>query len=67
MCLRTNGTRRAHFQTKEAAEVFAANPANTAYHGDLAHLCLKCGAWHLSRPEWLVPSWMRDMTDQGWN
>jgi hypothetical protein len=64
---RITGQFRAHFESREAAEAFASHPANTAYHRDIAHLCLKCGAWHLSRPEWLVPSWMRDMTDQGWN
>ena len=45
-CKRSTGTYRAFFETQEAAERFAA--ANPNYHGDLAHLCLKCGAWHLS-------------------
>jgi hypothetical protein len=29
---------------------------------DIAHECLNCGRWHLSRPEWLVPTWARRMT-----
>jgi len=64
-CRRTDGTYRAHFETREAAEKFAADPTNVAYHGDMAHLCLKCGAWHLSKPEWLVPDWARAM--KTWN
>jgi hypothetical protein len=66
-CKRSNGSYRAFFETKEAAEAFAADPANTAYHGDLAHHCRLCGHWHLSRPEWLVLEWMRDMRHSEWN
>ena len=57
-CKRTTGTYRAHFATREEADKFAADLANTAYHGDVAHLCAKCGYWHLSRPEWLAPEWL---------
>jgi hypothetical protein len=56
-CKRTTGTYRAYFLTREDAEKFAADPANTAYHGDVAHECGKCRYWHLSRPEWLFPQW----------
>jgi hypothetical protein len=53
-CLRSNGSTRAWFLTREAAEVFAADPANwPIYRGDIAHKCLVCGLWHLSRFEWL--------------
>jgi hypothetical protein len=61
-CLRKSGSPRAHFLSKEEAESFAANPANTDYHGDIAHCCGKCGRWHLSRVEWLVPEFARRMT-----
>jgi hypothetical protein len=54
-CLRRSGTERAWFWTREEAERFAASPANPAYRGDIAHLCGKCGFYHLSRPEWLEP------------
>jgi hypothetical protein len=64
-CKRSNGTYRAHFRAQEEPEAFAADPVNVAYHGDLAHKCFRCGAWHLSRPEWLVPEWARRM--QSWN
>jgi hypothetical protein len=53
-CKRRSGSYRAYFATKEEAEAFAANPANTDYHGDIAHHCPKCLRWHLSRVEWLV-------------
>jgi hypothetical protein len=54
-CRRASGTFRAHFNTKENAEAFAADPANhPAYLEDVAHLCGKCGYWHLSKIEWLV-------------
>jgi len=53
-CRRKNGTLRARFRSQAEAEAFAADPANhPAYLGDLAHLCEKCGFWHLSRAEWL--------------
>ena len=52
-CKRSNGTYRAHFETREEAEKFAADPANVAYRGDLAYRCLECDAWHLW-PVWLV-------------
>jgi hypothetical protein len=55
-CRRNSGTLRAYFLSREAAEAFAADPANwPVYKGDIAHLCHKCGRWHLSRVEWLVP------------
>ena len=54
-CLRSNGTERAWFFTRDEAEAFAVDPANVNYHGDVAHLCARCDLWHLSRPEWLEP------------
>jgi hypothetical protein len=56
-CRRPSGSFRAYFNTKEEAETFAQDPANPTYHGDIAHLCAKCGFWHLSRFEWLFPKW----------
>ena len=66
-CKRSTGNYRAFFETKEAAEAFAKSPENKAYHGNIAHRCLRCGAFHLSEPEWLVPEWMRDMRGQRGN
>jgi hypothetical protein len=54
-CLRTNGTTRAWFYSREDAEAFAASPANSNYHGDIAHLCVKCNLYHLSKQSWLEP------------
>ena len=55
-CLRSNGTERKWFRTREAAEKFAADPKNhPVYLGDVAHVSGKCGFWHLSRPERLFP------------
>jgi len=53
-CRRSNGTPRAWFATAAEAVAFAENPTNTAYHGDVAVLCLRsgCGGWHLSQPHW---------------
>ena len=45
----------ARTSTLAEAEAFALDPANPAYHGDVAHQCRTCGWWHLSRPEWLAP------------
>lgn len=56
-CKRRNGTERRWFRTREEAEAFAQGPANPAYHGDVAHLCAKCGFWHLSKVSWLFPEW----------
>jgi hypothetical protein len=56
-CKRSNGTERAWFHAREEADAFAQSPANPAYHGDIAHLCAKCGFWHLSRVSWLFPEW----------
>jgi hypothetical protein len=56
-CRRESGNYRKWFLSKEEAEAFAGDPANVDYHGDMAHLCLKCNRWHLSKPEWLVPNW----------
>jgi len=57
-CKRNNGTYRARFNSREEAEAFAKDPANhPVYLGDVAHLCGKCGFWHLSRPERLFPEW----------
>ena len=62
-CKRTTGSYRAYFSSKEEAKsVLLRTPRNTAYHGDIAHLCGKCGYWHLSRAEWLVPESARRMT-----
>lgn len=55
-CKRSNGTERAWFLSREAAEQFEQDPANPAYHHDVAHLCAVCGFWHLSKLEWLVPA-----------
>jgi len=60
-CRRASGSFRAHFASKEGAEAFAADPKNTDYYGDIAHFCHKCGRYHLSRPEWLVPQFARHM------
>jgi hypothetical protein len=58
-CKRRNGTYRAHFRTQAQAEAFARDPANhPVYLGDIAHACAKCGFFHLSKPEWLVPRWL---------
>lgn len=62
-CRRSSGSLRAHFPSKEAAEAFANDPANwPVYKGDIAHLCHKCGYWHLSRIEWLIPPAAQVMT-----
>ena len=50
-CRRLDGTLRAWFTSREAAEAVEATHPN--YHGDVAHLCQHCGYWHLSRPQWL--------------
>jgi len=51
-CKRSTGTDRAWFRTHEEAVAFANDPANTTYHGDIAHFCASCGFFHLSKPEW---------------
>jgi hypothetical protein len=57
-CRRQSGSFRAYFYTREEAETFANDPANhPVYLGDLAHLCMKCGFWHLSKVSWLFPKW----------
>ena len=49
-CRRKSGSFRAYFETREDAERFAADPANwPVYKNDIAHLCLKCGRYHLSQ------------------
>jgi hypothetical protein len=41
--------------SREDAERLAQDPANhPVYENDLAHECVKCGRWHLSKIEWLV-------------
>jgi hypothetical protein len=61
-CKRSNGTLRAFFSTREEAEAFAKDPKNwPVYKGDIAHQCGKCGRWHLSRCDWLVPNHQRFM------
>jgi hypothetical protein len=59
-CKRSTGTDRAWFCTQEEAVAFANDPVNTAYHGDIAHLCHTCGYWHLSRIDWLIPTWIKE-------
>jgi hypothetical protein len=57
-CRRESGSFRAYFHSRAVAEAFAADPQNhPVYLGDIAHLCEKCGYWHLSRFEWLFPEW----------
>jgi hypothetical protein len=51
VCLRSNGTERAWFSSKEEAEAFGR--IAPGYEGDIAHLCLSCGFWHLARVKWL--------------
>jgi hypothetical protein len=53
-CKRPSGSSRAAFWNRESAIAFAQDPRNTAYHGDIAHLCMNCGLWHLSKLEWLA-------------
>jgi hypothetical protein len=36
-------------------EVFAVDPANPAYRGDILALCARCDLYHLNRPELLQP------------
>jgi hypothetical protein len=55
-CKRPSGTERAWFRTREEAEVFAGDPANPAYHGDIPELCTRCDFYHLNREEWLEPA-----------
>ena len=63
-CVRSSGTSlRAWFRSREEAEAFAADPANPAYHGDVAHFCPVCEWFHLSRPEWLAPEWLGMTTE----
>lgn len=52
-CKRSSGTDRAWFATREAAEAFALDPANPAYHSDVVTFCSRCGFFHLSHPDWL--------------
>jgi hypothetical protein len=52
-CKRLSGSERKWFTKIEDAEQFALDPANTAYHGDVAHVCVHCHFVHLSKPEWL--------------
>ena len=55
-CKRSNGTYRAWFKSREEAEAFAKDPVNhPVYLNDVAHLCAKCGFYHLSKPKWLEP------------
>jgi len=53
-CKRSNGSPRAWFPTEAQAIAFSKDPANVAYHGDVAVQCLKpgCDGWHLSRADW---------------
>jgi hypothetical protein len=53
-CKRSTGSPRAAFWNQKSAEKFASDPANIHYHGDVAHLCARCGLWHLSKLEWLA-------------
>jgi hypothetical protein len=60
-CLRNNGSPRANFSSKEAAEAFAEKHED--YYGDLPRFCGICLRWHLNRIEWLVPEFARRMTN----
>lgn len=51
VCLRSDGTERAWFSSKKEAEAFG--KITPGYEGDIAHLCLSCGFWHLARASWL--------------
>lgn len=53
-CLRPSGNPRAWFATFEEARLFAADPHNWNYHGDVPVRCMKpgCGGWHLSAWNW---------------
>jgi hypothetical protein len=57
-CPRRDGSLRAFFDTREAAEAFANNPENwPTYQSDIAHKCTHCPFFHLSKFEWLFPEW----------
>jgi hypothetical protein len=56
-CKRSSGAERAWSRSREDAQRFAQDPANQAYHGDIAYVCLEYGYWHSSKIEWLAPSW----------
>lgn len=52
--MRTNGTPRRTFETREEGERFIADPVNTDYHLDEIAFCPKCGKFHANRSElWL--------------
>jgi hypothetical protein len=51
-CKRIDGSLRAWFTSKQAAEDFA--EVTPGYGGDIAHLCSACGFWHCARPSWLA-------------
>jgi hypothetical protein len=59
-CKRSKGTDRAWFRTQEEAVAFANDRVNVHYHGDIAHRCHTCGYWHLSRIDWLIPTWVKE-------
>jgi hypothetical protein len=50
-CKRTDGSLRAWFPSKQAAQDFA--EITPGYGGDIPHLCV-CGFWHCARPSWLT-------------
>ena len=51
-CLRSSGTERKSFETKDAAETF--RDEHPDYRGDVIVLCGRCGKYHCSNPNWLV-------------
>jgi hypothetical protein len=54
-CYRRDGSLRAFWFSRKEAEAFVADPRNVSYQGDIVTgPCPSCGAWHASRPEWLL-------------
>ena len=54
-CRRSDGSLRGFWLSREQAEKFAQDPENTSYHGDIVvGPCGMCGAFHCSRPEWVL-------------
>jgi hypothetical protein len=53
-CRRPSGSFRAWFASYDEARLFAVDPENIDYHGDVPVKCRQhgCGGWHLSQPWW---------------
>jgi hypothetical protein len=51
-CTRKDGSLRAWFTSKQAAQDFA--EVTPGYEGDIAHLCACCGFWHCAAKSWLA-------------